>query len=234
MPLEQKDLHIKSIFKTMAPYLNLLTSGFSFGLDHVWRARAVSRSGIRKGDRALDVCCGTGELAFRLSRRVGPQGSVTGADFVEEMLPLAKAKAGSRYPNVSFILADAKTVPFPDKTFDAVTVAFGIRNIPDTDLALKEITRVLKPGGIFLCLELTKPEAPLFGAIYEWYVFKVMPFISKLVMKTDKPYQYLPRSIDDFYSPHEFTKLLAQSGFTEVTVHSMTMGIATIYRAIKS
>ncbi len=218
----------------MAPYLDLLTSGFSFGLDHVWRARAVSRSGIYEGDRVLDVCCGTGELAFRISRRVGPRGSVTGADYLEEMLQRARIKAASRYPNLSFVLADTKKIPFPDKTFDAVTVAFGIRNIPDTDLALREIDRVLKPGGTFVCLELTKPDVRLFGAIYEWYVFKVMPFISKLVMKTDKPYQYLPRSIDDFHPPHEFTKLMTQCGFTKITVHSMTMGIATIYRASKS
>ena len=234
MSLQQRDLFIRQIFSTVAPYVDLLSSGFSFGFDHFWRLKAVSLSGIRKGDRVLDVCTGTGELAFLLSRRVGPRGSVTGADFCEEMLSRARKKTGRRHRNLSYVMSDAKQLPFPDNAFDAVTVAFGMRNIPDTLLALQEIKRVLKPGGKFICLELTRPRVKWFCSLYEWYVFRVMPFIGEIVVKTAAPYLYLPRSINAFYPPDEFRRIISQCGYSRVTVDSLTMGIATIYRAVKN
>jgi demethylmenaquinone methyltransferase/2-methoxy-6-polyprenyl-1,4-benzoquinol methylase len=233
MSFKRKDVYIHNIFSTVAPHLDLLTSSFSFGFDHIWRKLAVSRSGIRKGDQVLDVCCGTGKLAFLLSKRVGPGGSIKGTDYCEEMLKLAKVKQGSRYQNVSFSFSDAKNISFPDNSFDAVTVAFGIRNIPDTDVALREFNRVLKPGGRFICLELTKPRAGWFRVLYEWYTFKVMPAIALLVMKKGKPYVYLPRSIDTFHSPEAFSRLITACGFSDITNHPMTMGIATITKAVK-
>jgi demethylmenaquinone methyltransferase/2-methoxy-6-polyprenyl-1,4-benzoquinol methylase len=232
MSLQQRDLFIKHIFSTVAPQIDLLSSGFSLGFDHVWRMKAVSLSGIREGERVLDVCTGTGELAVLLSDRVGRAGSVTGADFCEEMLDRARKKT-SRRRNLSYILSDAKHLPFSDNTFDAVTVSFGMRNIPDTTFALREIKRVLKPGGKFICLELTRPQARWFRALYEWYVFRFMPVIAEIVVKTAAPYLYLPRSIKAFYPPDEFRKVIADCGLGEVTVDSLTMGIATIYRAKK-
>jgi demethylmenaquinone methyltransferase/2-methoxy-6-polyprenyl-1,4-benzoquinol methylase len=233
MSLQQRDLFIKQIFSTVAPYVDLLSSGFSLGFDHLWRMKAVSVSGIRQGERVLDVCTGTGELALLLAQKVGPGGTVTGADFCEEMLSRAREKTKSKR-NLSYILSDAKELPFPDNTFDTVTVAFGMRNIPDTIFALKEIKRVMKPGGKFICLELTRPQAAWFRTAYEWYVFRFMPFIAEIVVKTAAPYLYLPRSIKAFYPPDEFRRVIAECGYTNVTIDSMTMGIATIYRAVKS
>ncbi len=232
MSLQQRDLFIKHIFSTVAPQIDLLSSGFSLGFDHVWRMKAISLSGIREGERVLDVCTGTGELAVLLSDKVGRTGTVTGADFCEEMLNRARVKTRKR-KNLSYIVSDAKNLPFPDNSFDAVTVSFGMRNIPDTTYALREIKRVLRPGGRFICLELTRPQAPWFRALYEWYVFRVMPFIAEIVVKTAAPYLYLPRSIKAFYPPDEFRKVIAECGFSQVTVDSLTMGIATIYRAVK-
>ncbi len=234
MSVEQRDLFIKRIFSTVAPYVDLLSSGFSLGFDHLWRSKAVDLSGIRAGERVLDVCAGTGELALLLSRKVGAQGSVTGADFCEEMLARARKKTGQKYRNLSYVLSDAKQLPFQDNTFDAVTVAFGMRNIPDTIPALQEMKRVLKPGGKFICLELTRPHVRWFRALYEWYVFRIMPFIGQIVVKTAAPYLYLPRSINAFYPPDEFKRIIGECGYSRVTVDSLTMGIATIYRAEKN
>lgn len=233
MTLEQRDRFIQQIFTVVAPYVDTLSSWFSFGLDRLWRRRAVDLSGIREGQRVLDVCSGTGELAFLLARKVGPRGSVTGADFCGTMLALARKKAGNDWKNLSFVFSDAKALPFPDGSFDAVTVSFGMRNIPDTLLALREIRRVLRPGGAFVCLELTRPRSRWFLHLYHWYVFRVMPFIGKLVLKTSAPYLYLPRSINAFYQPGEFKAVIERSGFSDVRVDSFTMGIATLYRAAK-
>lgn len=233
MSLQQRDLFIKQIFTTVAPHVDFLSSGFSLGFDHFWRLKAIDLSGIRKGERVLDVCTGTGELAVLLSRKVGSDGSITGADFCEEMLDQARRKKRDRHSNITYILSDAKHLPFADNNFDAVTVSFGMRNIPDTGLALREIKRVLKPGGKFICLELTRPPEGWFRTVYEWYVFRMMPFIAEIVVKTAAPYLYLPRSIKAFYPPGEFRRLITESGFTDVTIHSMTRGIATIYRAVK-
>lgn len=233
MSLEQRDRFIQQIFTVVAPYVDSLSSGFSFWLDHLWRRKAVTLSGIHEGQKVLDVCSGTGELSFLLAQKVGPNGSVIGADFCDNMLALARKKAGGNWSNVSFIFSDAKKLPFPDKSFDAVTVSFGMRNIPDTQLALQEICRVLRPGGTFVCLELTRPQSRWFLLLYQWYVFRVMPFIGKLVVKASAPYLYLPRSINAFYQPSEFKTLIERSGFSDVRVNSFTMGVATLYRAAK-
>lgn len=229
----ERDSYIRGIFSTVAPVVDPLTTAFSFGLCHMWRRALVSLSGIRKGDRVLDACTGTGELAVLLAEKVGPEGSVNGIDFCEDMLAIAKKKIDPPLPNLSFAVGDAKKVAFADDTFDAATVSFGMRNIPDTAAALREMRRVLRPGGTFLCLELTQPLKAWCVPLYKWYVFRVIPFIGKIFTKSAAPYSYLPVSIETYYKPGEFMRVMQECGFSDVRLHSLSLGIATIYRGTK-
>jgi len=239
MTQTKRDLYIKKIFSTVAPHLDFLTSLFSLGLCRLWRRKAVSLARLRPGDRVLDSCTGTGDFILALMKELGPGGRITGIDFCPEMIRIAeqkvrKAPANPHPRKVSFTVADAKALPFNDGTFDLVTVGFGMRNIPDTGAALNEIQRVLKPGGRFVCLELTRPEKQWFLPLYKSYVFRIMPFIGRMVVKKATPYVYLPRSIEAFYPPDRFVQVIRECGFTDVNAHPMTLGVATVFTAVKA
>ena len=229
-----RDKFVKEIFAAIASEIDFLSSFFSFGLDQSWRKKLVRILALRGGEKILDVCTGTGKLARLISRKVGKQGAVFGVDFSKEMLGVALKKSAASGCNIRYGLSDAKDLRFPSNSFDAVTVGFGMRNIADTAVALHEACRVLRPGGRFCCLELTPPTGRVIKPLYEFYCFKIMPFIAMKVLKTDVPYNYLPRSIKAFSSPDEFRDMLAACGFADINVYSMTFGIATIYEARKS
>lgn len=228
-----KDKFVRNVFSIVAPHVDPLSTAFSFGLCHSWRRTLVSLAGVKSDDKVLDVCSGTGEVAVLLMKEIGEGGSVTGVDFCEAMLAIAKEKIGPQ-KNLSLVVANAKEMSFPDSSFDLVTVAFGMRNIPDTAAAIREIKRVLKPGGRFLTLELTKPIKKWLVPIYRWYIFKVIPFVGKVITKNALPYSYLPVSIETYYSPDEYKNIIKECGFSQIEVHPLSVGIATIYSAVKS
>lgn len=237
MTQDEKSLFVKKIFSEIAPCIDFLTNIFSLGFSKIWRRKLVSVSGIKNGDMVLDVCTGTGELALLLAKKSGPNGCVTGIDFCKEMLDAAKKKISRknnpRHSKIHLVLADAQNLGFADEFFDFVTIAFGIRNIPDAEAVLMEIKRVLKPGGRFLCLELTKPQKKWLLPLYKFYIFKLMPFVAKVISKTVKPYTYLAQSIETFYAREEFKKLINECGFTDVAVYPMTFGITALFVAEK-
>ena len=226
---------IRRIFSVAAPRIDILSAAFSFGHSYLWRQAAIKLSGIKRGDRVLDLCTGTGKLAIPIARKVGTGGSVTGVDFCEDMLNIARKRAGASgnpaVRNISFLISDIRGLPFEDASFDAATVSYGIRNVPELPRALREIRRVLRPGGIFTCLELMWPEAGWFQPIYRFYMFRIVPAVGRVVLGSNDPYAHLSRSINEFYSGRELMALMKECGFGTVEAHQMTLGIAQVFTA---
>ncbi len=233
--LGKRDLYIRNLFSSIAPRIDALSSLFSLGICNFWRRRLVELAQVQPAERILDVCTGTGNMVFLIAENVDSAGSVNGVDFCEAMIAIASEKArrwNRRHAGrVAFSCQDAKALDFRDGTFDVVSVAFGMRNITDTARALREIRRVLKQDGRFVCLELTRPEPPWFLSLYRFYLFRVIPYVARLVTKLDGPYRYLPKSIYGFYSVAEFQQVIEAAGFSQVRVHPMTWGVATAYEA---
>jgi demethylmenaquinone methyltransferase/2-methoxy-6-polyprenyl-1,4-benzoquinol methylase len=203
------------------------------GLDQAWRERAADRARLEPGQKALDLCCGTGDLALALARRVGPEGEVTGADFSRPMLDLAVAKAQSRAAGqVRFEWADALELPYPDGSFDAVTVGFGARNLADLDRGLSEMHRVLVPGGRLAILEITQPERqPLAGFFRLWFD-RAVPLIGRLAGDSSA-YAYLPESVRSFPDARSLAAKLDAAGFRHVRWTLMAGGIIALHSAVK-
>ncbi len=232
---EQKHDYVRTMFDAIAPRYDLLNSVLSARLHHQWRRVAVDQAALSPGDAALDVCTGTGDLAFELARRVGRTGSVVGSDFSAPMLHLAEKKRhnGSDRSGVRFTLADTMALPFPDNTYDAVTVGFGIRNVSDIRQGLREMVRVLRPGGRAVILEFSQPQNPLFARLYRWYSFTLLPFFGGLVSGRRSAYEYLPSSVAAFHSRQEIVTMLNEAGLTEVRIKELAFGAVVVHAGTK-
>jgi demethylmenaquinone methyltransferase/2-methoxy-6-polyprenyl-1,4-benzoquinol methylase len=204
--------------------------------DKAWRRRAVRLLSPRRGERVLDVCCGTGDLALECRRRQ-PCCEVIGADFAAPMLQLAHEKSvastrsGAGHKTLPLAVADALHQPFHDETFDAVMVAFGARNFENTFDGLREMHRVTKRGGRVLVLEFMRPTLPLLRVGFGFFFKRVLPIIGRIVSRHCSAYNYLPASVDGFYTRDEFTVLLRRSGFQNVRAFDYSGGIATCFVA---
>jgi demethylmenaquinone methyltransferase/2-methoxy-6-polyprenyl-1,4-benzoquinol methylase len=195
----------------------------------------VNEAVLAPGDAALDVCTGTGDLAFELARRVGKTGSVVGSDFSAPMLHLAEKKrySSSDRGGVRFTLADTMALPFPDNTFDAVTVGFGIRNVSDIPQGLREMVRVLRPGGRAVILEFSQPKNPLFALLYRWYSFTLLPFFGGLISGRRSAYEYLPSSVAAFHSREEIAAMLNEAGVDNVRIKELAFGAVVVHAGTK-
>ncbi|MDA8394664.1 MAG: class I SAM-dependent methyltransferase [Candidatus Dormibacteraeota bacterium] len=215
---------VRAMFGGIAGRYDLLNAVLSLGEDRRWRRRAAQLTRLPRGGRALDVCTGTGALARLLWRRVGPTGAVLGLDITEEMLSLA-ARA---VPEVEFRVGDALELPVAERSFDAVTMAFGLRNIADHDRALRQAWRVLRPGGRVVILEFSTPRG-LMQPLYRQYSRLVIPQMAMLLLGRSGAYRYLTSSISSFPGPEVVAGWLRDAGFERVSYQRMTLGIVALH-----
>ena len=192
----------------------------------------MSTMNVQKGSKALDVCCGTADWTIALSEAVGSKGKVTGLDFSENMLEVGKQKTAS-LENIQLVHGDAMNLPFDDNSFDYVTIGFGLRNVPDYLSALKEMHRVLKPGGMVVCLETSQPTLPLFKQIYSLYFKFVMPIFGKMFAKSKEEYEWLQQSTFNFPDKQTLKGLFFEAGFNDIIVRSFTGGVAAMHLGYK-
>jgi len=228
---------VQQMFHSIATRYDFTNDVLSFGMHRLWRRRAISVAGISPGQTVLDICAGTGDLAFQASSVVGKEGCVLGVDFVHSMLSLARNKnlirEMSGKASVPFIQGDAMQLPLRDNTFDAVTVSFGIRNVDDPLHALKEMKRVTKAGGCVLVLEFGQPYLPVFKSFYAFYGKYIMPRIGGLLTGNRGAYEYLPETADAFIAGDEFTQLMDDAGLEEARSYPLLFGLAYIYHGSK-
>jgi demethylmenaquinone methyltransferase/2-methoxy-6-polyprenyl-1,4-benzoquinol methylase len=224
---------VRTMFDRIAGVYDLMNSAMTAGMHHRWRQRAAERAELRAGDTALDLCCGTGDLAFELARLVGPDGVVVGCDFSEPMLELARRKAAERGASQArFEWADALDLPYEEGSFDAVTVGFGVRNLVDLERGLVEMVRVLKPGGRAVILEITQPRRLPLSAFYSLWFDRVVPLLGAVAGNRDA-YAYLPESVKRFPAPEGLAGVMARAGLRQVRYLVLAGGIIAIHSAAK-
>ncbi len=224
------------MFSSIARHYDLNNTLLSFGLHHQWKEKTVQAIGLRPGEKVLDIGAGTADLSILASARVGAEGSVTATDLNEPMLLIGKDKLNRRKKSqVACVRANAEQLPFPDRSFDAILTGFCLRNVSDLDQALKEIYRILKPGGRMACLDFSKPSFPPFRMFYDLYSFKLLPKIGTWVSKDQTGiYQYLPDSIRKFPDQTSFQKRIEDIGFQKTAYQNLAGGIVAIHTGFRS
>lgn len=229
--LDKSNQRVREMFGQIAPRYDLMNHLLSANIDKRWRRKTVDELRFQDHSPVLDVCTGTGDLALEIRRRTDHQIAVIGSDFCFPMLQRANQKASAAgAEKISFIEADAQHLPFPDDLFQVVTVAFGLRNVADTDRGLQEMARVCRPGGQVAVLEFSKPTVPGLSAAYDYYFRHVLPRVGQLMARNDKSaYHYLPASVSEFPSGQALADRMEANGIHNVRMIPMTFGVATLY-----
>lgn len=229
-------LHVREMFRRIAPRYDLLNHLLSLDFDKRWRGTVAKKfSPIVRNPRAwvLDLCCGTGDLAFAFRKEAPDGAQITGCDFVPEMLVRAREKAATLQAAVDFVEADALQLPFQDGAFDLVACAFGFRNLSNYQQGLREIFRVLRPGGTAALLEFAEPPGRFFGLVYRFYFRHILPLLGGILSGSRAAYQYLPSSVSKFPQPEQLQQQLESAGFLGVQFERWTGGIVTLHSGSK-
>ncbi|MBU3158349.1 bifunctional demethylmenaquinone methyltransferase/2-methoxy-6-polyprenyl-1,4-benzoquinol methylase UbiE [Clostridium frigoris] len=226
---------VQSVFSSIASKYDKLNTILTLNIDKIWRKKAVKLCTIKENDRVLDLCCGTGKMVELECRAVGENTEVVGLDFNKEMLDVGYKNLNKSLTNYKFSLmqGDAMELPFEDSTFNCITIAFGLRNIPNKRKSISEMYRVLKPGGKVVCLELSKPEIPIFRNVYNLYFNYVLPVIGYLGTQDKAAYYYLRDSVNGFMTKKQLRHEFKNVGFENSEFKSLTCGIASIHYGIK-
>ena len=229
---KEKAQHVRGVFDSVASKYDVMNDLMSMGLHRVWKAYTVQLANLKEGDQVLDIAGGTGDLSMAFAKKVGTTGRVVHTDINEAMLTTGRDRLLDHGLALPTLVCDAEKLPFPDNHFHVVSVAFGLRNMTHKDVALKEMCRVLKPGGKLLVLEFSKVAKPLEKA-YDWYSFKVLPQLGKLVAGDADSYRYLAESIRMHPSQEDLKTLMKSSGFGHVDFHNLSAGVVALHMGIK-
>lgn len=232
---EQKESLVADVFDSVASKYDVMNDLMSFGIHRLWKRYTVNCSGVRSGQRVLDLAGGTGDLAATFSRLVGNSGQVVLADINYAMLEVGRDKLRDkgRVGNVEYVQANAEALPFPDNHFDLVTMAFGLRNVTHKEKALASIFRTLKPGGRLLVLEFSKPTTAMLSKLYDVYSFNVLPMMGQLVANDKESYQYLAESIRMHPDQETLKGMFEQAGFEQCSYDNLTGGVVALHRGFK-
>jgi demethylmenaquinone methyltransferase / 2-methoxy-6-polyprenyl-1,4-benzoquinol methylase len=226
---EQRALLVREMFDRIAGRYDLLNTMMTAGLNRLWNRKVVRATGLRTGGRALDLACGTGTLTRDLAEKVGPEGYVLGVDFSTEMLHAARSA-----PNVEYRLGDATDLQgVPSGAFDAATIAYGARNIPNLDALFSEMARTLRPGGVAVCLEIARPTNRISSAFYGVWFDKIVPRLGGWISGDPSAYAYLPESVKEFVAPGELADIIERNGLQNVTWERVAGGIITLHCGIR-
>lgn len=234
--LDKRESRIRRMFGSIAPSYDFLNHLLSLNVDHYWRWRTTRLLPPSGSAPILDVCTGTGDLAFAYDRAAKGKLTIYAADFCPEMLELGRAKARRRRAEgrIRFVEADAQHLPFASNTFQIAAVAFGLRNVTDTDRGIREMVRVVQPGGRVAILEFSQPRTPILAGLYGFYFRRVLPVVGQLISRSeDQAYRYLPESVQEFPSGPALVERLEAAGLADVAWHPLTMGIASLYVGTK-
>jgi demethylmenaquinone methyltransferase/2-methoxy-6-polyprenyl-1,4-benzoquinol methylase len=232
VPENEKGRKVAGVFDSVAPKYDLMNDLMSLGLHRTWKAFAVAMSGVREGDRVLDIASGSGDLARAMARRVGPTGEVWLTDVNRAMVEIGRDRLLDQGLAAPIAQCDGQALPFRSESFDCVTVAFGLRNMTRKELALAEMRRVLKPGGRLLVLEFSKVWKPLEKA-YDWYSFNVLPWLGRQVAQDEAAYRYLAESIRMHPDQEALRALMEQAGLEDVEYFNLAAGIVALHRGIR-
>jgi demethylmenaquinone methyltransferase/2-methoxy-6-polyprenyl-1,4-benzoquinol methylase len=226
---------VAGVFDSVAAQYDVMNDLMSFGIHRLWKRFTIDASGVRPGNIVLDLAGGTGDLTAKFSQLVGREGQVILADINSSMLNVGRDKLRDRglVQNIEYVQANAQYLPFEDNTFDIVTIAFGLRNVTDKDMALRSIYRVLKPGGRLLVLEFSKPEYELINKAYDFYSFNILPKIGKIVAKDGDSYQYLAESIRMHPDQETLKTMMDNAGFEQTSYKNLTAGVVALHKGYK-
>ena len=235
IPPDKTPDRIAGMFDAIAPRYDLLNHLLSAGIDRRWRARAIASLRLTGRETLVDVCTGTGDVALEARRRTAGAARVLGIDFAGAMLALGlrKVRAAGEERRIAMVRGDAMRIPARDGSADAATVAFGIRNVQQPEVACVEMARVLKPGGRLAILEFGVPKIPGVSAFYLWYFRRVLPLVGRMISGHTGAYSYLPASVGTFPPPARFMEILRESGFSDVQATPLTLGIVYLYTAVR-